>query len=40
MKPFALMVENLASTHVLCEISEREQMALTSSVALAGEKAF
>jgi hydrogenase maturation factor HypF (carbamoyltransferase family) len=38
MKPFALMVENLASTHVLCEISGSAQTALTSSAALAGEK--
>lgn len=33
MKPFALMVQNLAQAQTLCEISEREQAALISPVA-------
>jgi hydrogenase maturation protein HypF len=33
MKPFALMVGNLAAAHLLCEITELEQTALTSSAA-------
>ncbi len=33
MKPFALMVKNLAAAHLLCDIRELEQSALTSSAA-------
>ncbi len=33
MKPFALIVENLAAAHLLCDISELEQTALTSPAA-------
>ena len=33
MKPFALMVQNLAQAQTLCEISEREQAALISPAA-------
>ncbi len=33
MKPFALMVKNFAAAHLLCVISECEQLALTSPAA-------
>jgi hydrogenase maturation protein HypF len=33
MKPFALMVKNLAAAHLLCEISELEKTTLASSAA-------